>query len=63
MPSNMWVEKLTIECIDEEDGTMTIHIHWDEKDPDLKYWTDLGEEGQKSFIMESLTNYLEAHVD
>jgi hypothetical protein len=26
------IEKLKIECIEEEDGSMTIHIEWDEND-------------------------------
>jgi hypothetical protein len=48
------IAKLKIECIDEEDGSMTIHIEWDENDPDLQWWTDLGPEGQESFIIDSL---------
>ncbi len=35
------IEKLQIEYIDEEDGTGTIHIEWDDTDPDLQWWTDL----------------------
>ena len=58
-----WVEKLKVEVIDEEDGGCIIHINWDDTDPDLEYWTNLGEEGQKSFIIESLTNALDCYVD
>ena len=58
-----WVEKLKVEVIDEEDGGCIIHINWDATDPDLEYWTNLGEEGQKSFIIESLTNSLDCYVD
>ena len=58
-----WIEKLEVEVIDEEDGGCTICIHWDNKDPDLEYWTSLGEEGQKSFIIEALTNALTCYVD
>jgi len=58
-----WVKKLEIEVIDEEDGGCTIYIHWDNEDPDLEYWTNLGEEGQKSFIIEALTNALDCYVD
>ena len=49
-----WVTKLKLECIDEPDGTMTIHIEWDEKDPDLQYWTNLGAKGQEDFILTAL---------
>jgi hypothetical protein len=58
-----WVEKLEVEVIDEEDGDYVIRINWDDADPDLEYWTNLGEEGQKSFIIESLTNALDCYVD
>jgi hypothetical protein len=58
-----WVEKLEVEVIDEEDGGCTILIQWDNKDPDLEYWTNLGEEGQKSFIIEALTNALDCYVN
>ena len=49
-----WVTKLKLDCIDEPDGTMTIHIEWDEKDPDLQYWTNLGPKGQEDFILTAL---------
>ena len=49
-----WVYKLHIEVIDEEDGSGTIVIEWDETDPDLDYWTCLGKEGQEKFIMDAL---------
>lgn len=52
-PAN-WVYKLHIEVIDEEDGSATIQIEWDETDPDLNYWNDLGKEGQKKFIFDAL---------
>jgi hypothetical protein len=48
------IEKLKIECIDEDDGSMTIHIEWDENDPDLQWWTNLGAEGQEEFMMTAL---------
>jgi hypothetical protein len=57
------IDKLQIECIDEEDGSMTIHIEWDETDPDLQWWTDLGPEGQESFIIDSLYAALECYVN
>lgn len=53
-----WIEKLNLEVIDEEDGGCTIHIEWDAEDPDLAEWTSWGEEGQKTFIIESLRQAL-----
>jgi hypothetical protein len=49
-----WVYKLHIEVIDEEDGSGTIQIEWDETDPELDYWTSLGKGGQEKFIMDAL---------
>ena len=54
---------MQINCIDEEDGSMTIHIEWDENDPDLQWWTDLGEEGQKTFMIDALRQTLDCYVD
>jgi hypothetical protein len=50
----MWIDKLTIEFIEEEDGSGTIQIEWDEADSELDYWNDLGKEGQEKFIMDAL---------
>ena len=62
-----WVTKLKLDCIDEPDGTMSIHIEWDEKDPDLQYWTNLGAKGQENFILNALrsacNDVLSTHVD
>ena len=58
-----WIEKLKVKCIDEPDGTLTIHIEWDEQDPDLEYWTSLGKEGQKNFMINALYNALQCDVD
>ena len=57
------IEKLQINFIEEEDGSGTIHIEWDDADPDLQWWTDLGEEGQKSFILDGLQQAINAHVN
>lgn len=57
------IDKLRINFIEEEDGTGTIHIEWDEADPDLQWWTDLGEEGQKSFILNGLQQTLDCYVN
>jgi len=50
----MWIDKLTIEFIEEKDGSGTIQIEWDDTDPELDYWTGLGKEGQEKFIMNAL---------
>ena len=62
MLNTNWVNKLQVTIIDEEDGGCTIRIDWDEEDPNLEYWTNLGEEGQKSFIIDALTNALDCYV-
>ena len=57
------INKLQIEFIEEEDGTGTINIDWDETDPDLQWWTDLGPEDQESFIIDSLREACDCYVD
>ena len=54
-----WVHKLHVEVINEEDGSATIQIEWDETDPDLDYWNSLGKEGQQEFITKALYSSLE----
>lgn len=63
MSKTNWIEKLQIECIEEEDGRMTIQIDWDDTDPDLAEWTSWGEDGQKQFIIDSLYNVLECFIE
>lgn len=46
--------KLHIEFIEEDDGSGTIYIEWDEKEPDLQWWTNLGEKRQQAFIVNAL---------
>ncbi len=58
-----WIEKLQIECIEEEDGCLTIQIDWDDTDPDLAEWTSWGEDEQKQFIIDSLYNVLECFIE
>ena len=57
------MEKLKVNYTEEEDGSGTIRIDWDETDSDLQWWNDLGEDGQKSFILDSLHNALGTYVD
>ena len=54
--------KLDINFIEEEDGSGTIQIEWDETDADLQWWTNLGEEKQKQFIMDALTAAIEQNL-
>jgi len=49
--STDWVGKLNITFTEEEDGSGLISIEWNPTDPDLDYWTSLGEEKQQKFIM------------
>lgn len=58
-----WVKKLKIEFIEEDDGSGTIQIDWDETDPDLQWWTQLGKEGQETFIIDALWAALECYTD
>ena len=52
--STDWVSKLKFTFSEEEDGSGCITSEWDPTDPDLDYWTSLGEEGQQKFIMDGL---------
>jgi hypothetical protein len=49
-----WVEKLQLDIEDNEDGSATITISWDQEDPALRFWTELGEEKQQEWLMEVL---------
>lgn len=57
------IDKLQIEFIDEDDGSATIRIEWDEKDPDLQWWTDLGPQGQEKFLIDALYEACSCYVD
>jgi len=52
--STDWVGKLKFIFSEEEDGSGLITIEWDQNDPDLDYWTSLGEERQQQFIMDGI---------
>lgn len=52
--STDWVGKLKFIFSEEEDGSGLITIEWDQNDPDLDYWTSLGEERQQQFIMNGI---------
>jgi hypothetical protein len=55
-----WVYKLNFDCVEEEDGSMIINIEWDEKDPDLQYWTNLGPKRQENFVLTALHSACES---
>ena len=48
-PAN-WVCRLQINVTKK----FNISIKWDPLDPDLDYWTSLGDEGRKEFILSGL---------
>lgn len=54
--------KLDVNFIEEEDGSGTIQIEWDETDAGLQWWTNLGEEKQKQFLMDALTAAIEQNL-
>jgi hypothetical protein len=54
--------KLNVNFIEEEDGSGTIQFDWDETDPDLQWWKNLGEEKQKQFILDALTAAIEQNL-
>jgi hypothetical protein len=58
--STDWVGKLKFTFSEKEDGSGLITIEWDQNDPDLDYWTSLGEERQQKFIMDGLFKSCEA---
>ena len=60
MESIDWVDKLQVECIEEDDGSMTIQIDWDETDPDLLYWTNLGPKEQENLVLTALRSACES---
>jgi hypothetical protein len=57
------INKLHIECIEEDDDSIAIHIEWDETDSDLQWWTDLGPEGQETFMINALREACDCYVD
>lgn len=58
LPTSLnWFDKISIEFIDDEEtGGGTIRLEWDDSDPELQAWTDLGPEKQEAFIIRCLTN-------
>jgi len=42
---------------------MTIHIEWDENDPDLELWNSLDSEGQEKFMLNALRAACEPYTD
>jgi hypothetical protein len=54
MPDSEWFKKIELEVIDTEDGGMNLIFTWDEKDPELQLWTELGEKKQQEFVLSAL---------
>ena len=50
-----WLNKILIEAEEDEEG-LKLTFMWDEKDPELQLWTELGEEKQKEFVLQALLN-------
>lgn len=50
-----WLNKILIEVEEDEEG-LKLAFMWDEKDPELQLWTELGEEKQKAFVLQALLN-------
>jgi hypothetical protein len=57
-PSGNWFERIQLDVLEDEDGSCTLVFQWDEKDPILRFWTELGEKKQHEFILTALENSL-----
>jgi hypothetical protein len=51
-PKN-WFEKISLEVQENGDGLVLV-FSWDENDPDLQLWTELGQENQQKFVLDAL---------
>jgi hypothetical protein len=54
-----WVFKLNMEFTEEEDGSATISMQWDETDPELNYWNSLVEKQRQKFLTDALYSAIE----
>jgi hypothetical protein len=48
-----WLNKITIEFEEDDEGSK-LTFTWDEKDPELQLWTELGEKKQQEFVLSAL---------
>ena len=48
-----WLNKILIEVEEDEEG-LKLAFMWDEKDPELQLWTELGEEKRSEFVLDAL---------
>ena len=62
MKNTKWLDKLLIHFKDDEGGS-TLVIEWDEKDPDLEWWTSLTDDDRRDFFRNALSGYLTTPVD
>lgn len=51
-----WVHKIQLEVVEGEDDSLVIVSTWDEKDPELQLWNELGQEKQQEFLLAALEN-------
>lgn len=58
MSNSEWVKKLQLDVEENEDGTWNILLTWDEKDPELQLWSELGKEKQTALIWDALARYV-----
>lgn len=58
-----WIDKLKLTITNEPSGGCNLHIDWDPEDPELSLWTSWGEEKQKQFFLDALTNALNKEID
>ena len=57
-----WLDKLLIHFNDGDNGS-TLVIEWDEKDPDLEWWSSLTDDDRRAFFRNALSGYLTDPVD
>lgn len=52
-----WLAKINFKVV-EDDEDLVLLFDWDEKDPELQEWTELGQEKQQQFVLEALKRAL-----
>jgi len=57
-----WLDKLFIHFNDDNNSS-TLVIEWDEKDPDLEWWSGLTDDERRVFFRNALSRYLTDPVD
>ena len=62
MENTKWLDKLLIHFNDGDNGS-TLVIEWDEKDPDLEWWSSLTDDDRRAFFRNALSGYLTDPID